>query len=337
MIASGDTGRELQESPARRTLHLRSLASGKESLLALLVLIAFNAAFTPNFLTLQTLNVNLTQVCAIVIVAVGMTFVIATGGIDLSVGSLMAIAGTLAPLVFMGKLRPIGNAYVAVTVAMLLAVCCAGLLGTFNGWLVASLKIQPIVATLVLFISGRGIAQVLTDGHLQSFRMAEFQWIGLGKIAGVPVQVLLMALIVGAAAWAMRCTVFGAHLLAVGANERASELAGLPVRRIKLAVYAISGACAGLAGLVVIAINSASDPNLVGQGMELDAIAAAAVGGTSLRGGKARILGTLMGALIIQLVRYTLLANGVPDAAALIVKAAMIATAVWLQQTREVS
>lgn len=335
MIASDNTARKLQELPARRTLHLRSLASGKEALIALLLLIAFNAAFTPNFLTLQTLNVNLTQVCAIVIVAVGMTFVIATGGIDLSVGSLMAISGTLAPMIFMGKIHPIGNAYVAVAVAMLLAVCCAGLLGVFNGWLVATLKVQPIVATLVLFISGRGIAQVLTDGHLQSFRMAEFQWIGLGKIGGIPVQVLLMALIVAATAWAMRRTVFGAQVLAVGGNERASELAGLPVRRIKLAVYAISGVCAGLAGLVVIAINSASDANLVGQGMELDAIAAVAVGGTSLRGGEARILGTLMGALTIQVVRYTLLANGVPDAAALIVKAAMIASAVWLQQTRK--
>jgi galactofuranose transport system permease protein len=335
MIASDSTGREVQGAQARRTPRLRLLASGKEALIALLLLLVFNAAFTPNFLTLQTFNVNLTQVCAIVIAAVGMTFVIAAGGIDLSVGSLMAISGTLAPMIFMGKILPVGNATLAVVAAVVLAVGCAGLLGLFNGWLVATLKVQPIVATLVLFISGRGIAQVLTDGHLQSFRMAEFQWIGLGKVGGIPVQVLLMALIVATAGWAMRHTVFGRCLLAVGGNERASELAGLPVRRIKLAVYAISGLCAGLAGLVVIAINSASDANLVGLGMELDAIAAVAVGGTSLRGGEARILGTLLGALTIQLVRYTLLANGVPDAAALIVKAAIIATAVWLQQMRK--
>jgi ribose transport system permease protein len=334
MIASDNTGREAREAPTRRAVELRSLASDKEALIALLLLIAFNAAFTPNFLTLQTLNVNLTQVCAIVMVAVGMTFVIAAGGIDLSVGSLMAISGTLAPMIFMGKILPLGNATLAVAAATLLAVGCAGLLGLFNGWLVATLKVQPIVATLVLFISGRGIAQVLTDGHLQSFRMAEFQWIGLGKIGGMPVQVLLMALIVAAAAWALRRTVFGRRVLALGGNERASELAGLPVRRTKLAVYAISGLCAGLAGLVVIAVNSASDANRVGVGMELDAIAAVAVGGTSLRGGEARILGTLLGALTIQLVRYTLLANGVPDAVALIVKAAIIATAVWLQQAR---
>jgi ribose transport system permease protein len=126
--------------------------------------------------------------------------------------------------------------------------------------------------------------------------------------------------------------VFGRSILAVGGNEKASEFAGIAVSRIKLAVYAISGLCAGLAGLIVIAINSSSDANLVGLGMELDAIAAVAVGGTLLSGGKATIIGTLLGALTIQLVRYTLLANGVPDAAALVVKAAIIALAVWLQQ-----
>jgi ribose transport system permease protein len=130
----------------------------------------------------------------------------------------------------------------------------------------------------------------------------------------------------------LRRTVFGRSILAVGGNEKASALAGIAVSRVKLAVYAISGLCAGLAGLVVIAINSSSDANLVGLGMELDAIAAVAVGGTLLSGGKATIVGTLLGALTIQLVRYTLLANGVPDAAALVVKAAIIAFAVWLQQ-----
>lgn len=134
----------------------------------------------------------------------------------------------------------------------------------------------------------------------------------------------------------LRRTVFGRLILAIGGNEKASELAGLPVARIKLAVYAISGLCAGLAGLVVIAINSSSDANPVGLGMELDAIAAVAVGGTLFNGGKATIVGTLLGALTIQLLRYTLLANGVPDAAALVVKAAIIASAVWLQQQQRI-
>jgi ribose transport system permease protein len=302
------------------------------TLIALALLIVFNFAFTRNFATLQTLNVNLTQVCTIVIVAVGMTLVIGTGGIDLSVGSIMAISGALAPMIFLGTIMPVSNIGVSVVVAMLVAISVATLLGLFNGWLVAHFRIQPIVATLVLFIAGRGIAQVLTNGNLQVFRVPEFQWIGLGRPFGIPVQVIIMVAIVLAAAWMLRRTVFGRNILATGGNERAAELAGVPVSHVKLAVYAISGFCAGIAGLIVIAINSASDANLVGMGIELDAIAAVAVGGTLLTGGKATIIGTLIGALTIQLVNYTLLANGVPDAAAMVVTAAIIILAVWLQQ-----
>jgi ribose transport system permease protein len=301
------------------------------TLIALLLLIVFNLAFTRNFATLQTLNVNLTQVCTIVIVAVGMTLVIATGGIDLSVGSIMAIAGALAPLIF---LNPVfgNNVALAVAAGMVAAIVAATLCGLFNGWLVAQFRIQPIVATLILFIAGRGIAQAMTNSNLQVFKVPEFQWIGLGRPLGIPVQVIIMIVLVLAAAWMLRRTLFGRSILAVGGNERAAELAGIAVKRTKLAVYAISGLCAGIAGLVVIAINSASDANLVGLGMELDAIAAVAVGGTLLIGGRATIIGTLLGALTIQLVRYTLLANGVPDAAALVVKAGIIILAVWLQQ-----
>lgn len=299
---------------------------------ALVALLIFNFFFTPNFASLQTLNVNLTQVAPIVIVAVGMTLVIATGGIDLSVGSLMAIAGALAPMIFLGKLFPVGNVYITVALAILVAISASTLFGTFNGWLIGRFNIQPIVATLVLFIAGRGIAQVLTNGNLQPFKLPEFQFIGLGRVFGVPVQVIIMLAAALIAAWALRNTVFGRQLLAIGGNEKAAILSGIPVKRVKTFAYAISGALAGLAGLIVIAINSASDANLVGLGMELDAIAAVAVGGTLLAGGQASVSGTVLGALIIQLVRYTLLANGVPDAAALVVKAAIIVFAVWLQQ-----
>ncbi|CAB3808699.1 Ribose import permease protein RbsC [Paraburkholderia ultramafica] len=302
------------------------------TLVALALLIVFNLAHTPNFATMQTLNINLTQVATIVIVAVGMTLVIATGGVDLSVGSQMAIAGALAPIIFTGKLVAMSNIYVAVAVAMGASILVTGLLGVFNGYLVARFRIQPIVATLVLFIAGRGIAQVLTNGNLQTFTVPQFSWIGLGRPLGIPTQVIIMAVMVVLAAWVLRKTVFGRHILAVGGNETAALLAGLPVARVKLAVYTISGLCAGLAGLVVIGINSSSDANLVGLGMELDAIAAVAVGGTLMSGGKATIVGTLLGALTIQLVRYTLLSNGVPDAAALVVKAGIIAVAVWLQR-----
>jgi galactofuranose transport system permease protein len=313
------------------TFSIGPLLARYGTLAALLLLIAFNLAFTPNFATLQTLNVNLTQVCTIVIVGVGMTLVIATGGIDLSVGSLMAISGALAPLIFMGQLVPVPPG-LGVALAFVVPVLVAGLFGLFNGWLITRFRIQPIVGTLVLFIAGRGIAQVMTNGNLQVFNNPSFQFIGLGRVFGVPFQVVLMIVVVALAAWALRRTVFGRELLAVGGNEAAARLAGIPVSRVKRRVYAISGLCSGLAGLIVIARNSSSDANLVGLGMELDAIAAVAVGGTLLTGGQATITGTLIGALIIQLVRYTLLANGVPDAAALVVKAAIIVVAVWLQR-----
>jgi ribose/xylose/arabinose/galactoside ABC-type transport system permease subunit len=261
------------------------------TLAALIALILFNVLYTRNFISWRVLDVNLTQVAAIVIVGVGMTLVIATGGIDLSVGSLMAISGAIAPIIFLNKVVNIGEIHVAVGVAMVGGVLLAGAFGWFNGWLITRFRIQPIIATLVLFIAGRGIAQVMTNGNLQPFKLDTFQWIGLGRLFapasaapgdfhGVPDQVAIMIVLVAAAAWALKRTLFGRQILAIGGNERAARLAGVPVAQVKRWVYCISGLCAGLAGLVVIAINSSSDANQVGLGMELDAIAAVAVGGT---------------------------------------------------------
>ena len=308
------------------------LLSRYGTLAAFILLVLFNMALTPNFLSWQTLNVNLTQVATIVIVATGMTLVIATGGIDLSVGSLMAISGAIAPMIFLGTLFPIDNVALAVGLAFVVPVIVAMLFGWFNGFLVTHFSIQPIVATLVLFIAGRGIAQVMTNGNLQVFKNPAFQWIAMGHFAGIPAQVLLMIVIAALAYCLIRFTVIGRQIIAVGGNEKAARLTGIPVKRVKTLVYVISGALAGIAGLVVVGRNSASDANLVGMGMELDAIAAVAVGGSLLTGGRANIFGTLLGAFVIQLVRYTLLANGVPDAAALIVKAGLIVIAVFIQQ-----
>ena len=303
--------------------------------IAAVLLILFNVAFTPNFATSQTLAVNLSQICTIVIVGVGMTLVIATGGIDLSVGSLMAIAGALSPMFFTGALFPLPSLSIGITIGIIIPVVVAGIFGLFNGWLITSFKIQPIIATLVLFIAGRGIAQVSTNGDLQVFKVPEFQAIAIGRVLGVPFQVWIMLAIVSISAFVLHRTVFGKQVLAVGGNEEAARLSGIPVRRIKLLVYMICGMCSGVAGLMVIAMNSAADANLIGLGMELDAIAAVVVGGTLLAGGRATIVGTLLGALVIQLVRYTLLANGVPDPAALVVKAGLIVLAVWLQRQEQ--
>ena len=293
----------------------------------LLAMIVFNLLFTQHFWSLQTFNVNLTQVVTIVIVGIGMTLVVATGGIDLSVGASMAIAGSLAPMIFMNVAGPFG-----IALAFVLPVIAAALCGVFNGFLVTRLSVQPIVATLVLFIAGRGIAQVFTDGSLQAFDNPAFQWIALGRVAGVPAQVFLMLVLVALFAWIVRKTLFGQYLLVTGGNEQAAYLSGIPTARVKMIAYTLCAALAGLAGLISISVNSSSDANVIGLGSELDAIAAVAVGGTALTGGRAYIVGTLIGALIIQLLRYTLLAHGIPDAAALVVKAGIIIGAVYVQR-----
>jgi galactofuranose transport system permease protein len=299
----------------------------------LVVLFLYNALFTPYFLTVQTLNINLTQVNTIVIVAIGMTLVIATGGIDLSVGALMAVGGAAAPLIFLNP--PFGNQTLGNILAFIVPVLIAGAFGLFNGGLITYFKIQPIIATLVLFIAGRGIAQVVTNGRLQTFNNTTFEFIGLGQLFGIRFQVILMIIVVVAAAWVMRVSTFGRYVLAIGGNEPAARLAGVPVNRVKLIVYAVSGLLSGIAGLIVIAINTSSDANQVGLNMELDAIAAVAVGGTPFTGGRATMVGTLLGALIMQLIRYTLLAHGIPDSIALVVKAAIIVVAVYVQHQRQ--
>jgi simple sugar transport system permease protein/ribose transport system permease protein len=323
------TGRRLV-LPAR----WQNLGQTYGALAALVVLLLYNAFFTRNFLAIQTLNVNLTQVATIVICATGMTLVIGTGGIDLSVGSMMAISGALAPLIFLSKSGPFSDPLIGVVAAFTLPLLVTAAFGLFNGALIAGLRIQPIIATLVLFIAGRGIAQVATNGNLQPFRNPSFQYIGLGRPFDVPFQAILMLVVVLVVWWVVRRTAFGRYVLAVGGNENAARLAGVPVGRVKLAVYAISAFLAGIAGFIVIAINSSSDANLVGQNMELDAIAATAVGGTPLTGGRVTVIGTLVGALIMQLIRFTLLAHGIPDAVALTVKAVIIVAAVYLQRPR---
>ena len=324
------TDRTLAPPPRRFDARLAVRRNG--ALLALASLLAFNVALTPYFVSPQTFSINLTQVAPIAIVAVAMTLVIATGGIDLSVGSLMAIAGALAPIVYAAALARLSSVAPSVALCIALPVAVSTALGWLNGAVITRYRIQPIVATLVLYIAGRGIAQVMTNGNVQSFAQAQFGFLGLGRVFGVPFQAVLMVVAVAAGATALRRSLIGRQILAIGGNERAARLSGVPVVRVKRLVYAVSGFASGIAGLITVAINSSSDANLVGSGMELDAIAAVAVGGTLLAGGRATVVGTLVGALVIQFVRTTLIANGVPDAAALVVKAALILGAVWIQR-----
>ena len=295
------------------------------ALAALVALFIFNAIDTPFFLTRQSLLfILLRQAAPIAIVAVGMAIVIGTAGIDLSVGSVMAIAGQVGATLVLG-----GHPFL---LAVLAALLVSALCGLFNGTLVARYGVQPIIATLILFIAGRGIAQLITDGELQPLANPDFQWIGLARPFGVPAQVII-AFVVAVVAWlVMRLTVYGRQVLAVGGNETASRLAGLPAARVKLLAYVVSALLAGLVGLITVSATSASDANNTGVGMELDAIAAVAVAGTPLTGGKVTIWGAVVGAVMLKLLQNTLIVHGIPKEVAQMIEGVVIIAALYLQR-----
>lgn len=295
------------------------------ALAALVLLIIINSVFTPNFFDVNNFRNILLQVSPTVLVAVGMTVVISTGGIDLSVGSVMAIASAVAAT----------SLDYGAGVAILLALAAAAAAGAFNGALISGFRIQPIIVTLALLISGRGVAQVLSNGgQLIPFSNASFEYLGKGVLAGVPVPVIVMALVVGVAMFVMRATPFGRYVVAVGGNEAASRLAGIKIHRTKIIVYALSGLLAGLAGLIETARLGASDAQKVGLNIELDAIAATVVGGTPLTGGRATVVGTLVGALIMQIITTGFVMNGISYAWSLVIKAAIIIVAVYIQRPK---
>jgi ribose/xylose/arabinose/galactoside ABC-type transport system permease subunit len=293
--------------------------------LALTVLLLLNAAFTPGFASFNNLSNILVQVTPTMLVAIGMTFVIATGGIDLSVGSVMAIASAVTA---------ISLGYGAIP-AVLLGLLGATAVGALNGALISSFRIQPIIITLAVLIAGRGFAQVISNGgQLIPFSNPAFEYLGKGLIAGIPVQVLLLAAVVGLAIFVFRSTIFGRYIAAVGGNETAAHLAGVPTLATKLSVYAVSGLLAGIAGLIYTARLGASDASKVGDAIELDAIAATVVGGTPLAGGRASIIGTVIGALIMIVITTSFNMNDLKYSWSLVLKAAIILLAVYLQRPK---
>lgn len=291
---------------------------------AFVALILFNLAFTENFAAVSNLRLQLVQVAPIVIVSLGMALVIATEGIDLSVGSVMAVAAALIPL-YLGY-----GPWVAVGVAL-----AAGLtMGAINGALVSVVGVQPIVATLGLLVAGRGFALVMADGQLKTIRNPTLLSLGSDSFIGIPYTVLCAAgaaLVVG---FVVRRTVFGRRVVAIGGSRQASVLAGLPVRRTLMTVYITAGVLAAFAGIIATARLQASDPSSVGQLLELSAITAVVVGGTPLTGGRVRVIGTVVGALLMQLIRATLIAHDLPDSSARVIEAAIIVAAVYIQRQR---
>jgi ribose/xylose/arabinose/galactoside ABC-type transport system permease subunit len=298
--------------------------------LALLVLVIYNVAATPNFVTVATLQLLFSQLPPVIIVSLGMALVIGTGGVDLSVGTTMAIASAvLAKFV----VAPGDGGFGAATGVAIIAAVLAGLLvGIFNGLVVSVARVQPIVATLGVLVAGRGIALVITGGALVELFVPFFKEIRLGKLLGIPYVMLVALVLALIVSFLVRRSAFGYRLLAIGGNRRASVLAGLPVKRTLIAVYALSGTLAAIAGVIATARLRASDPSYIGLLFELSAITAVVVGGTALTGGRVRILGTVAGAVLIQLLETTLVSHNAPDSVARIVEALIIIAAVYIQR-----
>lgn len=252
----------------------------------------------------------------VAILAIGMTAVIATKGVDLSVGAVMAMAGAVAAtLVAAGYPAP-----VAVGAALIVGLLC----GLWNGFLVAILDIQPIIATLVLMVAGRGIAQLITEGSIVTFSDPVLIFIGTGSFIGIPMAAVIAFVLVVLVTLAVRKTAIGLFIEAVGVNRSAATLAGIRTRLLLLLVYAVSGLCAAIAGVIVAADIHGADANNSGLWLELDAILAVVIGGTSLLGGRFSVPMSVIGALIIQAMNTGILVSGFPPQFNLMVKAGMI-------------
>ncbi|QXG75311.1 ABC transporter permease [Modestobacter sp. L9-4] len=288
--------------------------------LGLVALVLVNLVITPHFASTGSLRLQLVQVAPIIVVSLGMALVIGTGGIDLSVGAVMAMTAAVIPLyIGYGTLG-------AIAVGLIAGV----LSGALAGSVVARIGVQPIIATLAIMVGLRGLANIV-GGQIKSIRDPGFRTLGSGSVLGIP-WVVLIAIVVAVLVWVlMSRTTFGRQLVAIGGNDRASALAGLPVKRVLTTVYVISGVLAALAGVLLVARNQASDPTQLGRLVELTAITAVVVGGTPLTGGQVRVLGTVAGALLMQLITYTLVAHDITNSVAQMVQAVIVVLAVYAQ------
>ena len=298
----------------------------------LLFLFVLNLFISPEFFHLEikdgrlygSLIDVLNRAAPVALLAIGMTLVIATGGVDLSVGSVMAIAGAVsASMIAAG----VDN--------LLLVVLCglfAGMLaGLVNGFLVGYVGIQPIVATLILMVAGRGIAQLINAGQIVTFHHEGFSFLGVGYFLGIPFPIVLVILTFIVVQFLMRRTALGLYVESVGANSKASSYIGINDRMVKTLVYMLSGLCAAIAGMIAAANIGGSDANNAGLWLELDAILAVVIGGASLMGGRFSLALSVVGALIIQTLTITIILSGVPSKFNLLIKAAVIITILLAQ------
>jgi simple sugar transport system permease protein len=300
-------------------------------LLALAGLLLFDLLYVKDFFQVGVRDGHLygsvidilERAAPVLLLSIGMTLVIATGGVDLSVGSVMAIcAAVAAQLVVAGH-----SAAVAFAVALLVGLAA----GAWNGALVALLGIQPIVATLILMVAGRGVAHLVTNDQTITFTDPAYSFLGSGFLFGLPFSLTIVAAVLAATALLVRKTALGLFIEAVGGNASASRYAGVNATAVKWMVYVFSGACACAAGLITAADINAADPEHNGQYLELDAILAVVIGGTALTGGRFSLPGSVIGALVIQTLTTTILTYGVPPEKTLVVRAAVVVVVCLLQ------
>jgi len=306
---------------------------GLAQILALIVILAVDRIVSPQFFDLRlqdgrlfgSLIDVLNRGTPVALLSLGMVLVIATRGIDLSVGAVMAISGAIA-----ASLADNHSLVVVLAAALGTGLIC----GLWNGFLVAVLGMQPIVATLILMVAGRGIAQLITEGRIVTFSSPDLVWLGNGSILGLPVPVAIalgMLILTGAV---VRGSALGLLIEATGANARASELAGVGTRAMILAVYVWCGVCAALAGVIAAADIMGADANNAGLWLELDAILAVVIGGTSLFGGRFSLVLAVLGALIIQTMNTGILLSGYPPEFNLLVKAVVVLAVLLLQSPK---
>ncbi|TXK16341.1 ABC transporter permease [Homoserinibacter sp. GY 40078] len=307
---------------------------------ALLTLIVVNTVARPTFISVTVQNGQLygalidilRNSTPLMLVALGMTVVIATRGIDLSVGAIMAVSGAVALTIIADSPTPdsLGTVLVAIGAGVLVAL----LLGVWNGFLVAVVGIQPIIATLVLMLAGRGVALLITGGFITTINSEPYRFMAQGYVLGLPFAFFVSVAAVAIVALIERRTALGVLTESVGINPEASRLAGVRARGIIWGAYAASGLLAGFAGILYSSNIMAADANAAGLYIELYAILAVVLGGTSLMGGKFSVAGTVIGVFTIETLRSTILFLGVPSAVAPLFLAIVVVIVVLVQSPR---
>lgn len=334
------------------TMNSRPAASGGSSLLltlmkartfiALIAVVVFFSLAVPSFLSTANLILMAKHVALNAFLAMGMTFVIITGGIDLSVGSIVGLCAMVAGfLVLNGIDLQIGyTVFFNVPEIIGITLCVGVFIGAINGWLITRLNVAPFIATLGTLYVARGAALLSSDGRTFPNLVGKpelgntgFGWLGAGRILGLPVSVWLLIVVALAAAYFARFTPLGRHIFAVGGNERAARISGVRVNLVKMFVYMFSGFCAAIVGLVISSELMASHP-ATGESFELNAIAAAVLGGTSMSGGRGTIGGTIVGAFVIGILSDGLVMMGVSSFWQMVIKGLVIIVAVVVDQAQ---